>query len=177
MILFMNARLLFAVLMTVLVLFMAACHSNEVSVAEPTEESMLPGIVGVETPVENPYENGQQESAATDATEPEQPSEAETTPEETVEEPTEPAMEPTEPSAEPTEGEEEVTEPTESGNSGITSYEAYLNMTGDQQRAFMESFDSIEAFFVWLNAAKAEYEAQNPGADIGDGSIDLGGGN
>ncbi|MBR2223812.1 MAG: hypothetical protein IJ973_05750, partial [Christensenellaceae bacterium] len=56
-----------------------------------------------------------------------------------------------------------------------TSYEAYHAMSGEEQRAFMESFDDIEDFFAWYNNAKAEYEAKNPDIEITDGNIDLGG--
>lgn len=56
-----------------------------------------------------------------------------------------------------------------------TSYEAYHAMSGEEQRAFMESFDDIEDFFAWYNNAKAEHEAANPDIEITDGNIDLGG--
>ena len=42
---------------------------------------------------------------------------------------------------------------------GETSFEQYNAMSGAEQAAFMESFDSVEAFFEWYNAAKADYEA------------------
>ena len=38
----------------------------------------------------------------------------------------------------------------------------------------MNSFDSVADFFAWYNAAKDEYEKQNPSVEIGGGSIDLG---
>lgn len=59
----------------------------------------------------------------------------------------------------------------------VTSYEWYHAMSGAEQKAFIESFDSIEDFFAWYNRAKAEYEAQNPDIEVGDGNVDLGGGN
>lgn len=93
---------------------------------------------------------------------------------------TTPATEPTEittPPTEPDSTEDPTTPSTDDSNSSITDYEAYHNMSGEEQKAFIDSFESIEAFFVWYNAAKAEYEAQNPGIDVGDGEIDLGGGN
>lgn len=52
-------------------------------------------------------------------------------------------------------------------------YEKYLNMSGEEQTEFIESFASVEAFFDWLNAVKAEYEANNPGVIVDGGSIDL----
>lgn len=58
--------------------------------------------------------------------------------------------------------------------SELTEYEKYNAMSGEEQMAFMQSFDTIEAFFAWLNNAKAEYEAANPAIEIGDGEIDIG---
>ena len=38
----------------------------------------------------------------------------------------------------------------------------------------MEAFESIEDFFVWLNAAREKYELENPSIEVdGSGSIDL----
>lgn len=54
-----------------------------------------------------------------------------------------------------------------------TAYEQYNNMSGEEQLAFMESFDSVEAFVAWLNAAKADYEASNPPIEITGDVIDL----
>lgn len=56
-----------------------------------------------------------------------------------------------------------------------TEYEKLMEMSGEEQQAFMESFESLDAFFAWLEAAKAEYEAKNPGIEIGgDGIIVVG---
>ena len=60
-------------------------------------------------------------------------------------------------------------------NTGKITYEDYLNMSGAEQQEFIMSFGDPAAFFAWLEAAKAEYEANNPSIDIGDGSdIDIG---
>lgn len=57
---------------------------------------------------------------------------------------------------------------------GMLTYESYEAMTEAQQIAFMEEFEDIAAFFDWYNAAKAEYEAQNPAIEVGEeGIIDL----
>ncbi|MBE6599363.1 MAG: hypothetical protein E7638_07985 [Ruminococcaceae bacterium] len=54
------------------------------------------------------------------------------------------------------------------------SYEAYLYMDSAEQQAFINSFNDPAAFFAWLADAKAKYDAENPGFEIGDGgSIDL----
>lgn len=55
-----------------------------------------------------------------------------------------------------------------------TAYEQYNNMSGSDQLAFIESFDSTEAFVAWYNAAKAEYNASNPPIEITGDVIDLG---
>lgn len=55
-----------------------------------------------------------------------------------------------------------------------TDYETYNAMSGEQQKAFMETFESVEAFFDWYNAAKEEYDAQHPDVEIGDDAIDFG---
>ena len=68
--------------------------------------------------------------------------------------------------------------PVEPGTIGqtpnATTYEQYNNMSGDAQLAYMESFDSIESFVAWYNAALAEYEAASNPIEITDGVIDLG---
>ena len=65
------------------------------------------------------------------------------------------------PSTEPAEKPENPTEPiaTEPGEKKITYYDYYYVFTAEEQMAFIESFESIEAFFEWLNAAKEEYES------------------
>ncbi len=52
------------------------------------------------------------------------------------------------------------------------TYEEYHNMTPETQQKFFNSFENVEAFFQWYNAAKAEYEKEN-GAIQTDGEINL----
>ena len=47
-----------------------------------------------------------------------------------------------------------------------TDYETYLAMSGEEQQAFVESFDSMEAFFAWFTAAKEEYESTHQDIEI-----------
>lgn len=47
-------------------------------------------------------------------------------------------------------------------------------MSPEQQRAYMESFFSIDAFFEWFNKAKEAYEEANPPIEVGSGTIDIG---
>lgn len=53
------------------------------------------------------------------------------------------------------------------------TYEEFCALSPAQQEACMESFDSVEDFFVWYNKVKAEYEASHPSVDVGDGDINL----
>ncbi len=57
---------------------------------------------------------------------------------------------------------------------GSTGYEQYIAMSGEEQEAFYNTFDSTAAFFQWLNAAQAEYEALHPSIDAGNGEIVFG---
>ena len=54
------------------------------------------------------------------------------------------------------------------------TYEEYHAMTPEAQQQFFAKFESVEAFFVWYNAAKAQHEKDNAAIEIGDGEIDLG---
>ena len=55
------------------------------------------------------------------------------------------------------------------------TYEAYINMTGEQQQAVARAFASPEYFIMWYNAAEAQYKAEHPDVEIGNGgSIDGG---
>ena len=53
------------------------------------------------------------------------------------------------------------------------TYEEYHAMTPEAQQQFFAKFESIEKFFEWYNAAKAQYEEDNQAIEIGDGQIDL----
>ena len=51
-------------------------------------------------------------------------------------------------------------------------YLQFHALTQTQQRLVMESFESIEAFFVWYDQIKETYEKENPSIEV-DGAIDL----
>ena len=53
----------------------------------------------------------------------------------------------------------------------VTLFEDYQAMNGTQQLAFFQSFSDPEAFFEWYNAAVADYQARNPGVEIGPGGM------
>lgn len=74
----------------------------------------------------------------------------------------------------------EPTQPTEPAQTepvqipeGEIDYETFTAMDPALQRAYMESFENLDAFFEWYNAAKAAYEQAHPSIDVGDGVIDL----
>lgn len=55
------------------------------------------------------------------------------------------------------------------------TFEAYLGMTGEQQKAVIDAFASPEVFVSWYKAAEAKYMAEHPDIEIGsDGSINGG---
>ena len=193
---------LIAVVLVLLVVSVYACQrrtdDEPVSVPTEIEETIpetIPGVVNMEDPIENPYENTSEatEAPATSKDEdptsptgdrednPTVPSATESVTEPTVPSATENVADPTVPIAtenitEPTRGEDsEATAPSAGGNEPVVSdYEKYQAMSGAAQKEFMDSFGSVEAFFAWLDAAKAEHEALHPEIDVGDGNINLG---
>lgn len=57
---------------------------------------------------------------------------------------------------------------------GVT-YSQYNAMSAEEQQAWFNSFESVEAFFEWYNNAKAVYEANDDSIIIdGNTSIDMG---
>ena len=95
-----------------------------------------------------------------------------TEPKPTEPKPTEPK--PTEPKpTEPKPTEPEATEPAE--EEPRVTYEDYINMSPEEQVAFIQKFDSMQDFLTWHKQAKAEYEKDHGAIDIEDGNIDLGG--
>ena len=168
----------FVCVITVMLLILAGCGKQNVveptTVAPETTAEAIPvpatteeSIPGVEDSIfdDETVPTTEETQPQTEVTEPQEttkPTEAtkptETSkPEETQPQETAPATEPSQPAAKPQ-----------------TAYESFQNMSADEQQAYMESFESIDAFFTWYNDAKAEYEAANPPIDVGDGSVDMG---
>lgn len=55
------------------------------------------------------------------------------------------------------------------------TYEEYIALSGDEQYAYYQQFESASAFFEWYNQAKLEYEESQDRIEIGgDDSIDIG---
>lgn len=68
----------------------------------------------------------------------------------------------------------QVIEPETVGHApNSTEYENYLNMSGAEQVAFIESFDSPADFASWFNAAQADYEAVSNPIEVTTGVIDF----
>lgn len=68
------------------------------------------------------------------------------------------------------------TEETGDSIESTLTYEEYQNMSGPDRQAHLESFSSMDAFLNWLNAAKADYEADQATRPTinGDEPIDIG---
>ena len=60
------------------------------------------------------------------------------------------------------------------GEDGLLTYEEFWDLSGKEQQEYYDTFDNVDDFFAWYNAAKAKFEAEHPGVDAGDGEIDLG---
>lgn len=82
--------------------------------------------------------------------------------------PTNPGNKETEPTEKPGNN-----DPVEVPDPEDVDYREFMDMTPAEQQAFMESFESIEAFFEWYEAAKEKYEKENPPIDVGDGNVTL----
>ena len=56
------------------------------------------------------------------------------------------------------------------------TYEEYIAMSAEEQKAYYDSFPTYHDFFAWYNAAKAEYEAVHGNPllpDDGEGDVDV----
>ena len=149
---------------------------TEPAVTEPREPQQTEPKEPQQTESEEPQQTEPREPQQTEPKEPQQTEPRE--PQQT--EPKEPQQtEPEEPQqTEPKEPQQtEPEEPAETKPSevpeGEIDYETFLAMEPAQQRAYMESFESMEDFFIWYNAAKEAYELEHPSIDVGDGVIDL----
>lgn len=68
-----------------------------------------------------------------------------------------------------------ATQPTLELQEGQMEYEKFRDMKAAEQQAFLESFESLDAFFEWYNRVKEEYAAAHPSIEIGeDGVVDMG---
>lgn len=160
----MNRKIFALILAALMLMTLAACKTEE----EPTITT-FEDIPGVALVPEDYWDDEELSEGDIIVTLPKDTQEAETDGEEAPAQTTDPAQEETEPA----DTEQETQKPTESVTE-MTQYEWYHNLSGEEQMAFMESFDSMAAFFDWYNAAKAEHEQQRPSIDISDGNIDLG---
>jgi len=67
---------------------------------------------------------------------------------------------------------QQITQP--AGAASQTEYGKYLAMSPEEQQEYFETFDSIDAYFDWLNKAKAEYEKVLNATELKDGTVDIG---
>lgn len=119
----------------------------------PTQEAPQPATQPADEVVTQPTTEPSQE--ATEVGHPDD--------EEAATKPTQEAPKPTQPTSPP---KEEVK---------LLDYETFQAMSGAEQRAYQESFEDLDAFFEWYNAAKETYEKENPSIEIGAGDvIDMG---
>ena len=90
----------------------------------------------------------------------------------------------TEPGGDSTEGGEneggntegEGTENENNPEDSELTYEEYIKLSEQEQTAYFNSFENPQDFFNWFQRAKAKYDEENKGQDVGeDGNIDLGG--
>ncbi len=177
----MNKRWIATILAAVMLLTLLGCNSQKPA---PTDPSYVPDGTDSHLPSESTGDASEPQPSE-DVQPSSEPDGTEDVPDESTSDASEPGeskpdeSEPEE--SKPVESQPEDTKPNETEPGDTTSayaaeYERYQNMTGAEQKAFMESFDSIEAFFDWYNAAEAAYKELHPDIEVGDGSVDLGGG-
>lgn len=56
---------------------------------------------------------------------------------------------------------------------GEMDFETFKNMAPSRQRAYQESFEDIDAFYDWYEAAMAAYDEEHAAIEIVDGVVDM----
>lgn len=169
-------RKLIALMLVMLLILMVGCKSKDNGDATlPTEvtEATEPTVAATETLppalTTNPFGNDEESADETQSEETEAPSATEDNEQPTEApkdtEPPKATEAPTEPDSKPTEAPED---------DGEMNYEKYMSLSAAEQSEYMNSFESVDAFFEWYNAAKEEHAANNNDIEVGDGSFDLG---
>jgi len=168
----MNKKILIVIIAVLAVILLAGVFVLLVTSDFGKEPAAQPPEISVDMPDEPdasneqtddavaPTAQGNEEEDPTDpATEATEPKPEETTPSQKDEKPTVPDQ--TKETTEPTEATmpELPTEPgTKVPETKDLDYLKYHNMSGAEQAAFINSFDSMDDFIKWYNAAKKEYE-------------------
>lgn len=161
----MNKRIFTILIGTIIIISLASCGNKNENTAQVSQAFEIPAPTDVPGTIanvftEDDFEEIKQPSIT--AVETEQPSAPPTEATDSVEETPAPTSSPAEsPENNP------ITAPS------TTAYEQYNAMSGDEQIAFMESFDSVDAFVAWYNAAQAEYNASRPAIEVEGGVIDM----
>lgn len=170
----MNRSVISLLLVVLILLSLASCKGRN---EDADTELLPPGVMLVPEDFDAEFDSGEDETAvATEETEAKNnTSSTEETKKDKENSATEETTKPTETKV-PDDTQDatiESTEPTEIVTE-LTEYEWYNALSGEQQVEFMGTFASMADFFEWYNAAKEEYEKENPSIEIGDGNIDLG---
>lgn len=170
----MNKMRVYAVLLAFVMLLSACGAKNNVEATQPALNNATTEATVAETEYVVPDVPGLDRNAF--STEEFEEAQIETTPKETTTEDTESQEKEDEipATSEVLEFEEGTSPESNVGIKSETEYQRYMAMSGTDQKAFIESFDSMEAFFEWLDGAKA-YDDSINGAIIVEGdTIDLG---
>lgn len=171
-----------AVLLAVVLVVIFAFSGNEeeappetepvVTAEETTVATTEATIPGLEDSIFD--EETEETTEATEKTEETEETEETAPPEQDNTKPTKPKPTETEPAeTDPAETEPTEAEPTVPSVEEM-DYETFQKLSPAEQQAFVESFDSIEEFFAWYNAAKEAYEKANAPIEVGGGAIDIG---
>ena len=167
-----------SVILLLVALMLGACRNGGASAGEQTDIRETTGTV-----TEQGKEPAEQGTTDTEeilgGTEDEHTDSDPAVPSESVEEPTDSADPPRETDTEA----DDPTAPadTESPEPSVTQdgtmpkyilFEQYQVLSGTEQLAYFQSFPTPEDFFVWYNAAVADYKDRKPGVEIGpDGNV------
>ena len=158
---------LLAMLVAMLILSVG-CRKTDDTPTMPNETEAT-GVVSAET--ELPTEKVEEPAEATESpTIPQKESETSDGSDTATTE--QPEQNTTPEATEPPATESEATDPPAGG--GMTAYEWDNSLSGEEQMKFFNTFDSMEEFVNWYNAAKAEYDRLHPDIEIGDGNINAG---
>lgn len=189
----MTKKVLILSLVLLVVLSMAGCGKKNESAQEPSDDftftpsptstpEPIPGVLYLDEPVAAPELPDLENHIPAEPIVDNDISDVNVTEIESIESTTTPGPESTSaPIATPGPASDltpDVTPDSDNSSSGhipnSTAYEQYNNMSGSEQLAFIESFESVEAFVNWYNAAEADYNAQMDPIEITGGVIDLG---
>ena len=159
-----NPISLIVAILLVAVIALTACGQQSAGDTSPTEtpQGTLPDSIFSSAPATEASTAGSTPTEGSESTE------ASTAPDENPTTGGSNATQTTEPQS--TQGASKPEEPDDT-----MDYETFQAMTPAEQQEFQASFPSIADFFAWYNAAKEQYEQENPLIEIGgNGQVDMG---